>query len=255
MRVTKVVKVFLLFSIVLLLLPTTFVEAKGKPVLGVSNAYIERAGYIDIGVFIQSDEKIASGSFDLAYDSDLLQVIDRDVVLGDQLGNYLSSASGVNQGKVTLAFAKATGETFDGTLLKIRTRVMSVNDPIQLAFENAHFYDEKGKKIDVQLLNGQIKPFTGTEQTHEKTEALDKMWTITLNKSYNPATLNEHTVKVMRGTTVVDVIIEPKNSLSFTVKPKGKYIRGTYTLEISDQLRSATGGKLNEPIRHVFKVQ
>lgn len=255
MRNTKTLQVFMLLSLLLLLLPSTLAQAKGQPVIGVSNGYTERADYVDIGVFIQSDEKIASGSFDLVYDSDLLKVTDRDVVLGDQLMNYLTSKSGVEEGKVTLSFAKATGETFDGTLMKIKTRVMSVNEPIYIKFKNAQFYDEKGTKVNVKLLDGLIKSFTGDTQTHEKTETLDKVWTITLSNAFNPATLNEHTVKVTSGTRIVDVILTPINSTSFTVTPKGNYTRGTYTLEISDQLRSANGSKLNKPIRHIFKVQ
>ena len=53
----------------------------------------------------------------------------------------------------------------------------------------------------------------------------------------------------------VDVEIAAVNNTQFTVKPKGSYARGTYTLEVTDQLLSASGGKLERSIQHSFTVK
>lgn len=254
MNVMKNMKVLILLSLVVLLLPSTFVQAKEKTLLGISTVYEERRTNIEVGVFIHTDEEIAGGSFDIVYDQNKMSV--RKVDMDGQLGS-LSSSNYADAGTISVAWAKAEGEALKGTLLKVTAYPGKASDTIDFKFKNVHLYAEDGSEIAVQLLDGQIKPFplTGENNTHDSTEKIDKEWTITLSKPFDPATLNEHTVKVKSGSNLVDVDVKRKNDNSFTVTPKGNYTRGTYILEITEQLHSLNGSKLNKPVRHEFRVQ
>lgn len=247
-----------MFSLLVLLLPSTLAEAKGNSVLGVSTVYEDRATTVDISVFIQSDEAIAGGSFDVEYDSSIMTVADTDVKQGDLIAPtlYLTSTNGAEAGKVSMAFAKFSGgASLDGTILTFRARVTKAKETVDLQLKNVNFYNAQGGRIAIQALSGQVKPFTGKQEEHKDAVKGDKAWTIRLSNAYNPATLNEHTITVKRGATPFEIIIEPIDATSFKVKPKSNYARGTYTLEISEQLRSTGGSKLNQPVRHIFKVQ
>lgn len=244
-------------SLLLLWLPSTTIQAKEKPVLGVTTVYENRATTVDLAVYLQSDEKIAGGSFDVRYDSTQLTVNDSSVVVGEALSGFiLNSKNGETAGKVSAAFANDTGLTINGNVLTFKGRILKKDSTIDLQFENVQFYGEDGKKIAVTIVGGAIKPFDGKESTNQDKADNAKPWTITLSTAYNRASLNEYTVSVKdRYNRPVEIVIVNVSNTEFKVKPKGTYARGTYTLEITDQLLSATGEKLEEPVRHTFTVQ
>lgn len=243
----------LIFGLVLLL--PLIGQAAGNTVIGVSTVYQDKVGTVDLAVFIQGSENVASGSFDVEYDSTQLTIVDRDVKEGDILKDSLFSSNGEEAGKVSLAFANAAAGLQNGTLLTFKARVLNAGDTVDLKLANVHFYSADGKEIPIQLIDGQIKPFNGDTKEYAGTVTGDKAWTIKLSKSYNPASLNAYAVTVKRGTVNIDVTVVPKDDRSFTVTPKVNYPRGKYTLEITEQITSANGSKLNKPVRHVFSVQ
>lgn len=250
-------KVFVLLSLFMLLLPATLAHAVSKPVLGVSSAYIEKAGPVNLSVFIDSDERIASGSFDVVYDPTLLTVRDKTVKEGTAWSKQLKSINSAEPGKVSVAWAQTAGVSMKGTVIEFPTTVLAagVGSPINLTLKNVKLFDAQGKEIAVQVLNGQVKPFTGEVKVHPGTVAVDKEWTIRLSTPYNPATLNNQTVTVKRGTVAVEVMITQIDATTFKVSPKNPYTKVKHTLEITDQLRSTGGGKLNKPVRHEFTVK
>lgn len=251
-------KVIAMLSLFVLLLPSTFVQAQTSAVIGVSTVYTEKTGNVELVVFVESDERIAAGSFEVDYDPALLTVRATTIVEGEALTRQLSSTYGAEAGKIGFSWAQATGVKMTGTLLTFTGNVTrdGVGELIELKLKNVHLYAESGIEISPQLLHGHVKPFTGT--TTEATAAVDvdKTWVITLNKSYNPATVNEQTVRVLNRTgKLVEVVIERDGGNTIIVTPKTQYAKGNHTLEISDQIRSASGGKLNEPRRHEFTVK
>ncbi|ARF18106.1 hypothetical protein SporoP17a_12965 [Sporosarcina ureae] len=253
----KKIKILLMFSILLLLIPTISAKATvKKTVVGVSSAFIERSGSTTLSVFISSDEKIAGGSFDILYNPEQLRINASDVKMTDTLSEYLSVGGSDASGKISISFAKASGSVIDGTVMEVKATVLSAGygNINNLILENTELYDEQGKRITTQLINGQIKPFVGKESTHPNAVTVDKPWLITVSKPYNPATLNTSAVTLKRGSTDFPIELEVVNDRQFRVKPIGSYIRSTYTLEITDQLRSINGAKLNEPVRLKFKV-
>lgn len=256
---SKIIKVLVVFSLLLLWLPSTSstIQAKEKPILGVSTVYEKAVKTVDLAVYLQSDEKIAGGSFDVTYDSSLLTVSDSNVVVGDALSGFMmNSKNGANSGKVSVAFISDTGLTVNGDVLTFKGRILKAGSTIDLNFENAQFYGEDGNEIAVTIMNGAIKPFSGKELTHGEKVNSSKPWTIELSSEFNRSSLNEHTVIVKDNYgRQVDIVIMKVSNTKFTVKPKGTYTRGTYTLEITDQLLSATGERLKEPVRHIFTVQ
>ena len=241
----------------MLLLPATLAHAISKPVVGVSTVYMDKAGTVNLSVFIDSDERIAGGSFDLVFDPTMLTVKDKVVKEGTALSNQLTAINSAEPGKVSVAWAQTTGVSMKGTVVDFPSTVTKdgANKTINLALKNVKLFDAQGKEIAVQVLNGQVKPFTGEVKEHPGTVDVNKEWTIRLSTPYNAATLNNQTVTVKRGTTAVEVTVTPIDATSFKVKPKNPYVKGKHTLEITDQLRSARGGKLNKPVRHEFTVK
>ncbi|ARD48915.1 hypothetical protein SporoP33_12205 [Sporosarcina sp. P33] len=253
----KKIRILLMFSMLLLFIPITSAKATVKQTaVGVSSAFIERSGSATLSVFISSDEKIAGGSFDIIYNPEQLRINASDVKMTDTLSDYLSSAGSDAAGKVSMSFAKSSGSLIDGTVMEVKATVLSAGygNIHNLTLQNVELYNEQGKRITTQLINGQIKPFDGKESTHPNSVTVDKPWLITLNKPYNPATLNTSAVSLKRGSADFPFELELVNATQFRVKPIGSYIRSTYTLEITDQLRSMNGAKLNQPVRLKFKV-
>lgn len=253
----KKIKILLLFSILLLFIPTISAKATvKKTVVGVSTAFIERSGSTTLSVFISSDEKIAGGSFDILYNPDQLKINASDVNMTDTLSEYLVAGGSDAAGKISMSFAKSSGSLIDDTVMEVKATILSAGygNIHNLTLQNVELYNEQGKRIPTQLINGQIKPFVGKESTHPNSVKVDKPWLITLNKPYNPATLNTSAVSLKRGSIDFPIELEVVNDTQFLVKPIGSYIRSTYTLEVTDQLRSIDGAKLTQPVRLKFKV-
>lgn len=241
----------------MLLLPATLAHAVSKPVVGVSTVYTEKAGIVNLSVFIDSDERIAAGSFDVVYDPALLTVRDKAVKEGTVWSDQLKSINSAELGKVSVAWAQTTGVSMKGTVIDFPATVLAagVNTTINLTLKNVKLFDAQGKEIATQVLNGQVKPFTGEVKVYPGTVGVNKEWTIRLSTPYNPATLNNQTVTVKKGTVAVEVTIERVDAMTFKVSPKNPYTKVKHTLEITDQLRSTGGGKLNKPVRHEFTVK
>lgn len=240
------------------LLPVGSTKAASKPVIGVSTAYTEKAETMNMAVFIESDEPIAAGSFDIHYDSSFITFQVSRVALGETLLNLpLISLNASDAGKLAVSWAQLKGQKIQGTVLEFPARVVAagVGEVIDFELRNVQLFNDKGKEISAESIHGQIKPFDGEEKEYGETVSVDKEWTIHLSEPYNSATLNEHAVTMKRGTIMEEVIVTPLTSRSFSVKAKEQFRKTKYTLEITDQLRSVTGGKLKEPVRHTFTVR
>lgn len=251
-------KVIAMLSLFVFLLPTTFVQAKSSAIVGVSTVYAEKAGNVELVVFIDSDERIAGGSFELDFDPALLTVRENTVIEGAALTDQLFSLHGGEAGKIGLSWAQATSVSMKGTLVTFTGNVprASVGQEIPLKLKNVHLFTGNGTEVSAQLLHGQVTPFDGITTEEKETVDGNKPWTITLSKGYNPATVNEHTVRVLDRTgKPVDIIVKQGAGNTIVVTPETEYKRGSYTLEISDQIRSMSGSKLNAPRRHEFTVK
>lgn len=256
MKLKSIFRMVMLLSIFTLILPSTFAQAVTKPILGVSTIYTDKAGTVQIGIFINSDDKIASGSFELEYDATLLRIRDQDLTNGESISPAFVSTNASEEGKVTVSWAQADEKKLNGTVLTISAYVLKAGQTVNMNLENVALYNEDGSEVDVQVLDGQVKPFTGEKKVHATKEQANKVWTVTLSKDFNPATLNKYTVLVKNSRNIaVDVKLEKKNNQSFTVTPLTNYAAGKYTLEITDQLRSTNQSKLNKAIIYEFVIQ
>jgi len=255
-RNSKRLKVLVMFLLFALILPNPLVQAVTKPVVGVSTVYTEKVGTIQVGVFIASDSKIASGSFELEYDEKLLRIRNQDLTIGETISPALTSTNGAKAGTVSVSWAQASEQTLNGTLLTVSAYMLKAGETANISLKNVKLYSGNGTPIDIQLLDGAVKPFKGETKVHNKKEQPNKEWTVTLNKEFNPSTLNKHTVVVKnsRG-ALVEVKVKKKTNNSFTVTPISNYGAGKYTLEISEQVRSINGSKLNKAIKHEFTIQ
>lgn len=253
MKSKKWTKLFVLCSLLILLLPNLVVEAKTTSVLGVSTVYEDRRTTVELSVFLQSDEKIGSGSFDVVYDQTALSNV--KVSVGSSINGSLHAVHADNAGTVSMAWADVESKTVKGTMLTFTARLDKNGETVPLKLENVHLYREDGTEIDMQIVDGEVKPFSGKDETHGSKVKNDKVWTVTLSEPFNPATLNANAVKVMRGTTEIAVDVQVKDGKTFTVTPKVNYPRGKYVLEISEQIYSEKGTKLKEPRRLEFTVE
>ena len=251
-KFTILLAVIFAFSI---LLPTSAAQAAGKSFVGASTVYeAQRGKTVNISLYIHGSEKSAGGSLDLLYDKSELTV--QKVELGDELSGYISSVNTDQDGKVSLEWAKATGQVQEGTLLTITARLMKANETTALDLQDVQLFNDNFSTIAVDSYDGEVKPFNGTTKKQKTKVKGNKVWTVRLNKAVNPATVNKQTVRVKdsRGNEM-NVNIKVLNTKTFTVTPKSNYARGTYTLEITNQVRASNGAKLNKPMKYEFSVQ
>lgn len=253
----KSIRIILAIVLLAMILPTASVGAvSSKPVIGVTTAYTEKATTLEMAVFIESDEPIAAGSFDIQFDQSM--VTTSKIALGEQLLTFpMTSLSTSNPGKISVAWAQEKNANMEGAVLTFSARVVAagVGENIKFNLRNVHLVNAQGKKVSVQTVNGQIKPFDGKETEHSETVGVDKVWTVRLSEPYHPATLNDQAVSLKRGTVAEDIIITPLTDRSFQVKAKNPMRKAKHTLEITEQLSSANGSQLKEPVRHIFTVR
>lgn len=248
---------FTLFLAFTLLLPTSIVNAEEeKSIVSVETVYEGNQNKIvEISLYIHGSEQIAGGSLELLYDKTKLTV--QKVENGDQLMGYLASANKDQVGHVSLTWAKATGQTQKGTLLTITAKLAKANETIALDLQDVQLWREDISLMAVESFDGEVKPFAGKADKHKEKVKVDKEWTVRLNKPFNPATVNKHTVTVKdsRGKEI-DVKIEALDNTTFVVSPKGKYVsKATYTLEITEQVRELNGNKLKQPVKYEFSIE
>ncbi|MEI4768722.1 GDSL-type esterase/lipase family protein [Psychrobacillus sp. FJAT-51614] len=128
--------------------------------------------------------------------------------------------------------------------------------------------NEAGYKVlaDQFLLNYSI-PVNGPFPNHtgewgnkiDKPElvAADKMWTVTLTKGINPASVKEAVYVVKDDTKLVPVGIEVSidNKQILISPPKQGYKPGAYQLMITNKLTDKSGGALQKTVLVNFKVK
>lgn len=238
-----------------LLLPTPFVKAEGKSIVGATTVYESQRGKIvKANLYIHGNEKIAGGSLDLLYDKTALTV--QKAEIGDQLSDYITSVNTEQAGKVSLTWAKGAEQQQEGTLLTLTVRLEKADETTALDLQDVKLYGEDFSTIAVDAYDGDIKPFKGDKKKNSSKVKGDKEWTIRFNTAFNPATVNNHTVRVKdsRGNEI-DVSAKVRDNNVIVISPKSDYARGTYTLEITEQVRALNGSKLKQPVQYEFSVE
>ncbi len=239
-----------------LVLPTTIAKAETKSVVGVSTVYEEKRGKeVNISVYINGSEEVAGGSLTLFYDKTALTVEDEPII-GEELSDYLTSVNTEKPGKVMFEWAKATEQILDGTLLTVTLELEKSSETINLDLQEVKLFNEDFEPISVDVFDGQVKPFKGDMRKYGTKVKGSKEWNVRFNKEFNKSTVNKHTVFVRdsRG-NVIDVAINLSGKNIIVVKPKGVYEYGTYTLEITEQVRDLNGKQLKEPVKFEFSVE
>lgn len=251
----KMIFLSLFFAFTLLLPTSSIAKAEDTSFVGAATVYEgQRGRTVKVNLYIHGSEKIAGGSLNLLYDKSALTI--QKVELGDSLTDYMSSVNEDQAGKVSLTWAKAVGQMQEGTLLTITARLAKPDETIALDLQDVQLFSENFSSITVETFDGAVKPFKGEAKKHESKVKRDKEWNIRLNKAFNLATVNKHTVLVKdsRGNEIA-VNINMRNSETFTVSPKSNYVSGTYTLEITEQVQALNGTKLKQPVRYEFTVE
>ena len=90
------------------------------------------------------------------------------------------------------------------------------------------------------------------------TYATDKTWTLTFSQPVDPSSLNENTIYVLNaaGERVKDVKFSTDGKKAFVHAPENGYISGeTYTLVMTDAIKSSTGHTLTSGQTRTFKIK
>lgn len=246
-----------IFAIGLLLPPEQFAKAdvSEKSFVGVESVYENQKGkMVNINLYIHGTDKIAGGSLELAYDQTALSV--QKAVIGDQLANYISSVNIDQPGKVSLDWAEADGHIQDGTILTITAQLLKADETTSLDLQNVSLFKDDFSMIPIDTFNGEVKPFNGTVKKHDAKVQANKEWTVHFNKEFNPSTVNKHTVMVKDSMgNGIDTNVTLSNQNTLIVTPISNYKSGTYTLLITDQVRTLDGTRLKQPVKYQFTVQ
>lgn len=253
-KITKPILAVAVFSFLLPTVPVTAAETSEKSTIGISTIYEGQKGKaVTLDIYI-SGKEIAGGSLELDYDDSALAVSKAEA--GSGLQGYISSINKEEAGTVALTWAKAEGQAQNGTLLTVTAKRANEGDAIDLDLNNVHLYKEDGSAVEADVFDGVVKAFDGKTQKHAEKVKGSRDWTITLNKDVNPATVNTKTVKILNSRGVeMDVAINVTKKRVFNVKPKTVLARGTYTLLITEQVHSADGKPLKEPIQFEYTVE
>lgn len=252
---TKYAPIIIFIFVLALLVPSPFAKADGKSLVGVENVYENQKGKtVTFNLYIHGNENIAGGSLDLLYDQTALSV--QTAKIGDQLSGSIWSVNTAQAGKVSLEWANAAGQLQEGTVLTITARLLKADETIPLDLQNVSLFREDYSIITVDSFNGEVKPFKGKQIKLSSKVKANKQWTIRFNKAFDSATVNKNTVMVLDSLgNRVDVNVQAVTGNSVTVTPKSDYKSGTYTLLVTEQVRTLTGDKLKQPVKYGFSVE
>lgn len=244
--------------------PTTkspqVVEAAGQGQIMVTSSYEERRGRtVSLSILLSDVDDVSAGSFELHYDADVGYVTGAekgDALPGDAL--FVNNVEQARNGVIKAAWASEESLA-EGALLTLDFRLMHRNrkNSTDLDLSNVQIFDEDGDPISLNVVDGDVKPFDGKKNASKKNINSNKTWTITFNTPMNRSTLNPHTIKVTSDRTGEEIPVKvqmSKDKKSVTVSPVKHYIKGSYTLTISDQIQSTHGDQLKEGVQLPFTV-
>jgi len=236
------------------------VKAAEQGQIMVTSSYEERRGRtVSLSVLLTDSDDVDAGSFELHYDADVGYVTEAEK--GDALSSDALFALNTEQARNGVVKAAwASDESLEeGAILNLEFRLMHRNRKNQtdLDLSNVQVFDEDGDRISLNVVDGDVKPFEGKTESNKKNIKSDKEWTITFNTPMSRSTLNPHTIKVKADRTGEEIPVKvqmSKDKKSVTVSPVKHYIKGSYTLTISDQIQSANGDPLKEGVQLPFTV-
>lgn len=257
-------KFFMLLAFILLISSISMKEiviAQEKATLSVSSSYIEQRGRtVTVGVFVDGADQLAGGTFELMFDPDVVQAL--ELRKGDMLGQslFVENMNDSAQGSIKVAWASADRLESSGTVIELDFRLLHRNRKMatDILMKNTELYDVEGKKIEINVLNGDIKPFKGDTKQKRDNISANKTWTINFDTAMKVKTLNKHTVYIIDNRTsekVKTVVIPSSDKRSVQVKPVGNYSAGTYTIIITEQAQSINSHPLAEPVKLEFTVR
>lgn len=237
------------------------VSAEGIGSIMITSSYDDTRGRTaSLAVLVSEVEDAAAGSFELHYDSDVGYVTGVDK--GDMLPSdsiFIENTEKARDGVMKFAWAGNDTLNEEGTLVDIDFRVVHGNrkDTTSLQLKNVQLFDEDGKEISVNVVDGDVKPFDGKKRTAKKNIDQNKAWKIEFNTPMNRSTLNPHTITVKDDRTGEKLPIRvslSKDKKIVTVTSVKSYPKGSYTLTISDQIQSQRGAALKEAVQLPFTV-
>ncbi len=103
-----------------------------------------------------------------------------------------------------------------------------------------------------------VKASTYTEMGPKNDVPVSKMWTVNCNKILNSSTVNTENVKVIgEDNNYIDINVGlANNNKSITVKPVQNYqANKTYTLIVTEGVKSADGNPLSKEVRMTFTTK
>lgn len=236
------------------------VEAAQQGQVMITSSYEERRGRtVSLSVLVSDVEDVSAGSLELHYDADVGYVTGSEK--GDALPDnalFVNNTEQAKNGVIKAAWASETNLE-DGALITLDFRLMHRNrkNNTDLDLSNVQLFDKDGDPVTVNIVDGDVKPFEGNKKASQKNINSNKSWTITFSTPMNRSTLNPHTITVTEDRTGDEIPVKvqmSKDKKSVTVSPVKHYVKGSYTLTVSDQIQSSHGDSLKEAVQLPFTV-
>jgi hypothetical protein len=257
---TKTRYFFILLTVLILTLSqspslTGAITSDSRGSITVETKYEEQRGNYTIEIHAHNLEDLAGGSFELRFDGSMLNA--RSLKPGDALHKEYFDHN-LDNNSVKVAWAAAEGKDTDGTLFEMEYRLTSNGNKSEINLHNVQLFDDKLNKLDVDVINGGIKPFDGDTRKSSKNVKPDHPWTITFSNPVHRSTVNRQTIYVVnnlgqRVQTRPDISSDGKQ---ITLHPPvGNYKAGDFTLVITDQIRTPRGTALKQAVKMDFSIE
>ncbi len=194
----------------------------------------------------------------LVYDPEVavaLEINRGDIIQGFMCESNLEKAPA---GQIAAAWPNDTGASGSGILLEITFRLLKQGGETAFTIDKLALWDEQLNAIEATKNAGRVSSFQGTTLPTQKNIAPEKEWTVKFNIAIKPASIAENTIYIINNNTKKRIQTSTSvsvDSKTVTIKPLTAYEPGSYTLIITEKIKSTNGAALKEPVRMIFEVK
>lgn len=223
-----------------------------------NSVYEEKSGKnVALNVYLSNPAKMASGIIELQYDAELVKAI--SIEKGQLLTDFkfTPNLDNAKEGKVKVAFASTKGVEDSGILFTVKFRTMKAVEDAPIKISYAKLYSEDLNEIPAKKVDGRIGKFKGVEKNPIKSSDVKKNIRIEFNLPVDKSTVNDCSIKIENssGESVPVKFSFEKGNKVIVISPTLEYLKGQYTLTVSEQILSTSGKKLKLPAKVQFIIE
>lgn len=227
-------------------------------VVMLNSVYEESKGkYVTINVYVSNPSNMASGIMELEYDPAFIEA--KDVGKGELLSSakLVENLKDAKNGKIKIAWATEEGISENGVLFTIKFRTLQAVQAAPIKISYLSMYDDSYNEISSRKVDGRIGAFKGGTKNPITVNNVKKDFKINFSLPVDKNTINNQSITVIdsKGKAIaVDFSFENGNK-TVVVSPKLEYIKGKYTLTVTEQILSQGGKQLRFPAKVDFEIK